>query len=121
LTALDVPASLDFGSNQSGNYSINKSHSVQNCGNNQLDIQVNGSNVMPCSIYGSIAVGNVSYSATQSGGYTNLTNTYATLDLNVIRATTDTNSTKNSWWRLYVPYGVAGTCTGTITMLAKQG
>jgi hypothetical protein len=119
LTAIDAGNTINFGSVTPGTYSSNTSENIINCGNMLLDTMINGSD-MTCG-FGTIKVGNLSYSASQASGYVNLTSTLNTLDFNLIKATSDAGSNKNSWWRLFVPTIVAGSCIGNVTLVSIYG
>jgi hypothetical protein len=119
LTAIDAANTINFGSVTPGTYSSNTSENIINCGNMLLDTMINGSG-MTCG-FGTILVGNISYSASQASGYVALTNTLTTLDFNLLKATSDAGSNKNNWWRLYVPTIVAGSCIGNVTFVSIYG
>ena len=119
LTAIDAANTINFGAVNPGTYSSNTSENIINCGNMLLDAMINGSD-MTCG-FGTIKVGNLSYSASQASGYVTLSNTLTTLNFNLVKATTDAGSNKNSWWRLFIPNNVAGSCIGNVTFVSIYG
>lgn len=123
LTAISVSSSINY-----GNVSLNASSSdvglgVRNTGNEELDVNFAGL-PMPCSLIGTIAVGQQRY-ATGSVDYnakTVLTGSSTLFELNLPRQTTvSTFSTDTIYWQIKLPAsGVAGQCQGTSTITSIQ-
>jgi hypothetical protein len=104
---------------------------IANDGNVNFDLRINGSSVLTCSGAGEdIGVGNISYNITgvsASLGTTNLTDTLVTLTAfnlapNTAEDATPFQTSKNTWWKLWLPQASAsrGTCTGEIWFFALQ-
>lgn len=140
LLALGLPDSIDYGIVNSTEVSTEQTILVENVGNVQFNITVNGyanasekddGKAMNCS-HGSIDYISVEYekfnlTATTPGvlglssfeaSYTNLTSSLnpaiRTFELNYRQSEASNEAVKDSYWRIYVPKGVAGTCEGNI-------
>lgn len=140
LLALGLPDSIDYGIVNSTEVSTEKIILVENTGNIQFNITVNGyanasqkddGYAMNCS-HGSIDYINVEYekfnlTATTPGvldlssfeaSYVNLTSslspTVRNFSLDYRQNESFNEAVKDSYWRIYVPKGVAGTCEGNI-------
>ncbi len=126
LIALDTDATLDFGTLSTGETSSSDvNHTVRNYGNRPIDIQLNGTD-MSCSVLGTIPVDKVKYSLTYDTAYTNMTSLTTTMTLlsnfDLAVKTTDdaTPISKDTYWKIQIPSGVKGTCTGTIQFTAVE-
>ncbi|MBN1156720.1 hypothetical protein JXA85_03830 [Candidatus Woesearchaeota archaeon] len=113
---------LDFGTvNVNANSTNDKNVTVESYSNVVIDYQVNGT-ALNCSGTGSINVQNVSYSLIPGqtiGDQTQLTGTKASINANISKPTlVSTVPTSMSHWRIQVPEGVAGTCSGAIMFTA---
>lgn len=140
LLALGLPNSIDYGIVNSTDVSDEKAISVENVGNVQFNITLNGyANVsnksdglaMNCSLgtinYISAEYEKFNLTATTPGvlslssfeaSYVNLTSSLspAVRDFSLDYRQNDASNeaVKDSYWRIYVPKGVAGTCEGNI-------
>ena len=142
LTALDVCAEIAFGTVSPGSISSEKNCSVNNWGNIQIDIQVNGTDLslQGTGGQGNIPVGAVKYNCTNGNGdfsdawntrMANLTNTASDSDTNCDGFDLPSNTTatsqdpiapsKNSMWRVRVPYNARGNFGGTIWFIGEPG
>jgi len=92
---------------------------VTNTGNTKMDAQVNGT-AMACEQGTSIPVGNIHYSATSLQAYSSMCSLGSNPDstCSELNSTFDlakgASSTKNTYWKLYMPSGVIGSCQGGI-------
>ena len=135
LTAININSTtMDFGSVSPGSVSGEAVMQVLNYGNIQLDLKLNGSD-MVCDTGSkeAIVVGNISYNITGASpvwGTTNLTNEIsAAKDINIFPNETvvdadPTATYNNTWWRLYMPpssQGARGSCSGTIWFIGTAG
>lgn len=124
LTAMDISASIAFGSLSVGqkNDPLDKTTTTTNTGNVGLDQQLSGTNLT--SGGDSIAVAYQKYALAASTAYaagTALSTTPTSVLLDISKNTTDTNLTKNIWWGLEIPTGtVAGSYSGTNTVTAVK-
>ena len=123
LAALDVTeASIDFGALDFNETSTDKTATVQNIGNVQIDVQLSGS-AFTCTS-GSLLRNSVHYNASSSIDYglmAELTGTATTLDFDLAKST-GTSSTKLTYWKIKLPEsGVGGTCSNLITFTAISG
>ncbi|HXF44029.1 MAG TPA: hypothetical protein VNK70_01005 [Candidatus Paceibacterota bacterium] len=123
LLALDVTASLSYGTVAANATSATVSASTTNTGNyNTLDAQFSG--VALESGANSIAAAQQKYSTTTSEAYEQLDYTLSTTptfrELNIAKATaTTTPSKQGSFWAILIPAGqAAGTYNGTTTITA---
>ena len=125
LRALDVTASINYGSLSVGATSgTDVPSTITNTGNDDdLDVEISGTS-MACTA-GTIAVGNQKYSLTASEAYGSmiaLSGTPVTQQTNIPAATVvATPSTDDVYWKLQVPNGVSGSCSGTTTFSAVAG
>lgn len=119
-STLDFGASLDPDTT-SGTVDLG----VENYGNVQIDIQLNGSDLDHATESASIAVGNVAYShasdMSDPGTLTTSAVTNSTFDLGF-----GSGTTKSLYWQLTVPSGSdqwipSGTYSGTVTVSAVKG
>ena len=136
LLALGLPDEIDYGTVNATYASGEQTTNITNYGNIEINLSLEGygafpgdGNAMNCTLG---AVGNISveyekYNLTASNPgtlslseleatHTNLTTTAETKKFNLAARTNDTvnKAIKQSYWRIYVPTGVAGTCTGNI-------
>ncbi len=146
LLAVGLPPSINFGTVNATYVSDENYTNVTNMGNVELNLSLYGyaqtlgdGYAMNCSVplstyHPKIPIGFEKYNLTVShpGGltltqfetnYTNLTSTYTVRKFNLnfrendaAQGTDDTNAT---YWRVYVPNGAAGTCTGNIVFGAS--
>ncbi len=138
LIALDVPATLNFGTLSVGDYSAEKTVTVTNSGNTNIDILLDAygaddgdGNSMNCTGGGvkniTLASNSMKYNSTQADqdfdvNMTAITDTavaIATFDL--YQSDASANSTKATYWMLNVPTGVEGTCRGILTFGVQSG
>lgn len=124
LLAIDVTASLNYGSVAAGATSTTVSASTTNTGNfNSTDANFSGVNLE--SGANSIAVSQQKYSTTTSEAWDSLDYTLTTTptfrELNIPKGTaTATPSKQGTFWAIQVPSGqAAGTYTGTTTIEAQ--
>jgi len=126
LVALDVNSSIGFGSLSIGQDSGNHTAQVNNTGNSQIDVRLNGTN-MSCDTQGNITVGQLHYNTTSASDWTLMcalteTNTDTCSEIQSNFDLTDgASSNKDIYWILRVPSGVSGICTGYITFTAISG
>jgi hypothetical protein len=122
-------ATLNFGAALApgaGHGTSNKTETVTNYGNTQIDIRVNGTAMSHATLVASITVGSLYYDITSSdmGSETALSASATTVSsFNLAKGAA---STKDSWWDLHVPAGSAqwvpaGVYSGTITVSAVAG
>jgi hypothetical protein len=136
LLALGVPDEINYGLVNATNVSDEKEVNVTNYGNVKINLSLEGYAVtqgdgwaMNCSLGnpGNISIGYEKYNLTSSnltlsglsefeGWYSNLTNDSVIEEygLNYRFNDTDNEAYNSTYWRIYVPPGVAGTCTGNI-------
>jgi len=133
MTALDInETALGFGSLSLGDTSGEVNSTITNCGNGNIAINVSGSN-LPCSVTGTIPVGNLRYNGTFSTAYANDTNlTTSSKRIPLIGLVGGGNSSSLSYrtnetsytpgvvyWQIQIPpEGVKGLCAGNITFYA---
>lgn len=124
--ALDISGELNFGTVIVNNISNEINTSVYNIGNTQLDISLNGTNIS-CDL-GTGSVTNLRYNTTDYGqdygNMTSLTNDFVLIDDFALAKKTTTDESqvsKNVSWKLKMPLGVKGTCTGAVQFTAFQG
>lgn len=130
LTALDVTASVNYGSLDVGqsNDPLDKTTTVTPTGNVGLDTEQSGSqmctNYPTCSA-GTIGVSYQKYALAASTAYasaTALSGTPAEAELNVAKAITGSPTTKNLWWGILIPTGTTpGAYSGSNTIGAVKG
>jgi hypothetical protein len=136
LLAFGLPDSIDYGTVNATSVSSEQLINVTNYGNVQINVSLEGygafpndGNAMNCSQGASknISVELEKYNLSSSTAgtlsltefeatYINLSTTPVIKQFELIFRTNDTitNAIKESYWRIYVPKGVAGTCTGNI-------
>ncbi len=130
LLALDVSATLDYGSLAFNEVSTEKNLTVTNTGNIALDYytkaEADGSHpngAMACDL-GTIPAGNQEYSLTSGftyGNGTDLTDSNTLVNATIAARTDDLNpSTRLLYWRIQIPAsGLKGTCSGTTSFTAE--
>lgn len=145
LLALGVPDSINYGIVNETEVSFERIANVTNFGNIMLNLSLEGyarsqgDNLsMNCSLgdVQNISVGYQKFNLTASNNsllsltqftsiYTNLTGNRTIKRFNLNYRQNDTNpyidDTNSTYWRIYVPFGVAGTCTGNIIFGATLG
>ncbi len=136
LLALGLPDFMDYGEVNATEVSLENVSNVTNYGNVMINLSLSGygftlsdGNAMNCTIGAikNITIQNEKYNLTASNpgildlpqfiaNYTNLTSSPAVKNFNLNFRQNDTfNEAVNaSYWRIYVPLGVAGTCQGNI-------
>ncbi|MBL8014734.1 MAG: hypothetical protein JNK26_00920 [Candidatus Doudnabacteria bacterium] len=125
LVAYDVTAAISYGTLAVGgsNDPLDKTTTVTATGNVGLDVEVSGTNMT--SGANNITVDNQKYATASSTAYasgTSLSGSATEIELNVLKPTSLSASTKNIWWGLLIPNGtVAGTYTGSNTLIAIKG
>lgn len=145
LLAFALPDILDYGIVNSTEVSTEKELNVTNAGNVWLNLSLFGfgavegdGNAMNCT-YGylrNISIEYEQYNLTSSNSsspidftsfdsiYKNLTSTPVVNPFNLRYRTNDTDAgvdeSNSTYWRIYVPVGVAGNCTGNIVFGAVQ-
>jgi hypothetical protein len=135
LLALGVDSPIDFGEISSGEVSDELVLNVTNYGNVKVNLSLSGYAVsegdglaMNCSL-GNINISieyekfNLSYSNPGAMDLAGLDNVYENLssevkvkkfDLNYRQDDIENEATNETYWRIYVPVGVGGTCQGNI-------
>jgi len=138
LLAIGVPSTINYGTVNATYVSNENLTNVTNVGNVKINLSLSGYGVdegdglaMNCTLgsNGTIPIDYEKYNLTATtsgdltltqfeGNYTNLTSAVVVNNMDLFvrqndaaQGTDDTNAT---YWRIYVPLGVAGTCNGTI-------
>lgn len=138
LLAVGLPDVINYGTVNATFVSDENATNVTNYGNVDLNLSLKGYSVaendgwaMNCTLgsVGAILLGFEKYNLTVShdealtytqfeGNYTNLTSSAVIHDFSLYQRKNDTDSGvddyNTTYWRIYVPLGVAGTCNGTI-------
>ncbi|MCD4771305.1 hypothetical protein K8R30_02710 [archaeon] len=142
LLSLGLPDWISYGLINATSVSNEQTINITNYGNVKANLSLEGyganpndGNAMNCTLGASknISVDLEKYNLTTSApgqlnftqfqaNYTNLTTTPAVKQFNLTSRTDDTtdDTIKPTYWRIYVPTGVAGTCTGNIVFGATQ-
>lgn len=142
LIAISVPDSIDYGYLNGTMVSSEIPFNVTNAGNAMVNLSLSGygatpgdGNSMNCTSGGGISVGYEKYNLTASNPgdltlnqfesfYTNLSSNPVIEEFNLDFRTNDTtiytNEINNTYWRIYLPAGVGGTCSGNIVIGAVQ-
>lgn len=142
LLAFGLPDSIDYGTVNATYVSEERMANVTNVGNVVLNLSLSGygqaegdgySMVCDYGTVQNISIDYEKYNLTEShsgsqtlsqfeANYTNLTDTPTVRIFNQLPRTNDSvNDVLNStYWRVYLPLGVAGTCNGTILFGAVQ-
>ena len=145
LLALGLPNSIDYGLVNATAVSSQSLANVTNFGNALFNLTLSGyahyagdNNSMNCSLGAAqnISINYEKYNLTASNTstltlqqfenpYTNLSSSSTTKTFNLNYRQNDTNpyidDTNATYWRIYVPVGVAGSCTGNIVFGAVKG
>ena len=142
LLALGLPDIIQYGTVNATYVSVENITNVTNLGNVKVNLSLNGygfwendGNAMNCTLgpTENISVQYEKFNLTSStpgdlthaqlmGNYTNLTDYPVTQEFNLdYRKNENVNEAWNyTYWRIYVPLGVAGTCQGNIIFGAVQ-
>jgi hypothetical protein len=142
LIAIGLPSQIDYGTVNATNVSDEKIANVTNFGNTGINLSLEGYAVtegdgwaMNCSlgVVQNISINYEKYNLTSTntsilalsqfeGIYTNLTNesVIKQFGLNYRQEEGFNEATNETYWRIYVPIGVAGTCTGNIIFGATE-
>lgn len=120
--ALNVTASIDYGTLNPGDNSLEKTVTVSNGGNTAIDYTIQADGVMNCTLgVKDIAAGDVAYNltASQLPTGTDVTTSPVAVDASIAKQTSGTSTSDDDlYFMLSVPDGVAGTCTNTLTFTA---
>lgn len=144
LLALGLPNSIDYGIVNATEVSAERAVNVTNFGNTYMNLSVRGYAVTPgdnlsmnCSLgyFKNISINYEKYNITSSilgsqtlsefqGNYTNLSSATVIRRFDLAYRQNDaapfTDDTNATYWRIYVPLGVAGSCRGNIIFGAVQ-
>jgi len=143
LLAIGLPASIDYGLVNATYVSDENQTNVTNFGNVELDLGLKGYAVtegdgyaMNCSLGNvqNISIEHEKYNVTDSNpgvlDFTQVNTLYKNLTSNRVTETFDLNYRQNddyneavntTYWRIYVPIGVAGNCSGNVVFEALKG
>ncbi len=136
LLALALPDAIEYGTINATEVSFEQVANITNVGNTQfnLTLEAHGSD-QTSDVAMNCTLGNIGYIPTEyekynltasnpgtqtltqfEASYTNITNSAVTetFNLNFQQDEGANEAVKESYWRIYVPKGVAGTCNGTI-------
>lgn len=126
LVALDITAPLAFGTMIVGQTSASdKTVNVTNTGNVRIDLNVNGT-AMTCTS-GSIAASYLHYNMSESIAYASMSALTGTAADTKEPLKTGFNLAEgaaqmdNTYWKINIPAGVTGTCSGALTVTALKG
>jgi len=138
LLAIGLPETINYGTVNATYVSDENITNVTNFGNVDLNLSLSGYSVtegdgwaMNCTLgsVGAISLMYEKYNLTEShpvdltlsqfeGNYTNLTSSATVKTFGLYQRKNDTDQgvddVNQTYWRIYVPLGVAGTCNGTI-------
>jgi len=140
LLAVGLPESLDYGIVNSTYVSQEKILNVTNYGNVKINLSLYGYAIsegdgfaMNCSLGGNILIDYEKYNLTESNPgaldlsnfeslYVNLTSSPVVREFNLDYRQNDSinDAINETYWRIYVPIGVGGTCQGNIVFGAVQ-
>jgi len=144
LLALGLPDSIDFGLVNASEVSGEIEANVTNYGNVMMNLSLSGygsvigdGNAMNCTLGSTqnISIEHKKHNVTTTnigvfnltevhGNYTNLSSSATTYAFDLPHRQNDTGShfddTNATFWRIYIPLGVAGTCSGNIVFGAVQ-
>ena len=138
--AVGLPQSLDYGLVNATYVSEEGILNVTNYGNVKINLSLSGYAVnegdgfaMNCSLGGNISINYEKYNLTDSNpgslslsqfeaSYVNLTSSpkVREFNLNYRQDDTQNEAINSTYWRIYVPVGVGGTCQGNIVFGAVQ-
>jgi hypothetical protein len=138
LLALGLPDSINYGEVNATEVSLENITNVTNYGNTKINLSLSGygfrlsdGNAMNCTLGAikNITIQNEKYNLTNSNpgvldisqfiaNYTNLTSAPVVKRFNLDYRQNDifNEAVNQSYWRIYVPTGVAGTCQGNIVL-----
>ena len=127
LVAIDVDNTIDFGAMAAGATSSNDvNETLRNYGNVKLDMGLNGTD-MSCTMRGSIPVENIKVDSTSNTAYSSMAtlNTSMQYDtecdfLHKQDQNLGTYATKTYYFKLSIPTGTKGECSGTIQFTAVK-
>ena len=126
LVALNITTPIAFGNMIVGQTSAaDVTDTVSNTGNVRFDINVNGTD-MTCDS-GSIAVGYIHYNISSGIDYASMTPLTADPGDTAVEFSTNFNlvegaaSSDDTYWKIQIPTGVLGSCTGTVQFEAIKG
>jgi len=141
LLSLGLPDTINYGTVNATYISNENITNVTNLGNVEINLSLNGYGrvegdgyAMNCTqgAVGAIAIEHEKYNLSVSNpgsltlgetvNYTNLTSGVVTKEYNLDYRKNDTanEATNETFWRIYVPIGVGGTCNGSIVFGASQ-
>jgi hypothetical protein len=141
LLAVDVFSLVDFGDINATGLSSEKVINVSNGGNVPINLSLSGYAVdigdgfaMNCSLGANISIEHAKYNLTSSSSgvsslgeaeerYVNLSSDVVLnrFDLNYRQNDSSNEATNETYWRIFVPVGIAGSCSGNIVFGASQG
>jgi hypothetical protein len=132
LTAFDVTGSINYGglAPEESNDPLDKTVTTTPTGNVGLDQEHSGAASMctdypTCSVGTPIGVANQKYALASSTSYssgTALSTSATEVELNVLKPTSGSPATKNTWWGILIPTGTqTGDYTGANTITAVKG
>jgi hypothetical protein len=142
LLAIGLPDSINYGTVNATYVSLEQIANVSNAGNVELNLSLSGyaqtegdGLAMNCSLgrVGNIPLDYEKYNLTSTTAgevsltvfenlYLNLTNAPVVKEFNLNQRTNDAldDAVKETFWRIYVPKGAAGSCQGNIVFGATQ-
>lgn len=126
LVGYDVTAAIAFGNLAVGqmNDPLDKTTTITSTGNVGLDQELSGTDMTDGGV-NEITVDNQKYALASSTAYASgvsLSSSPLEVELNVLKTTSLTPATKNTWWGLFIPPGTsAGSYSGTNTIVAVKG
>lgn len=142
LLALGLPDNIDYGEVNTTEVSLERTATVINYGNVVFNLSLSGygafpgdGNAMNCSLGNNISAEYEKYNVTLSNSsvlnlsqfeslYVNLTNVSQINEFNINYRQNDTDSLTDhnlsTYWRIYVPQGSGGTCSGNLVFGAVQ-
>jgi hypothetical protein len=122
LVAIDIQTAIDFGATDVGVASGEQVVQIENYGNVEIEIKVNGTDMSGCTL-GSVYVNLVKYDSMAGpyGGKTALTGTPTLINaFEISKATGGAGNWGNSFWQVQPPEGSKGVCSGYIEMIAQE-
>jgi hypothetical protein len=143
LLALDIPSSINYGIVDALNVSSEREINVTNFGNVPINLNLDGygavdgdGNAMNCSLGSvkNITLENEGYNLTSTPAsltsfvefnrsYIPLTDNAALVNIGIKQRQNDTtnDAINSTYWRVFVPLGTAGTCSGFVNFAAVVG